>query len=57
VALLDELRASDIKVSAAVRLLYQALGEPVDIKKWKRLAARFRKRRQRRRSAGMPEAL
>jgi len=39
-----------------VRKLSLAMGEPVDLQKWRRLSARFRKRRQRRRSPGTGDA-
>ena len=55
VALLDELRASGIKLTAAMRHLSWALDEPIDMKKWQRLAARYRTRSYRRRSAGAPK--
>lgn len=50
--LLDELQASGIKLGVAVRMVGVTLGEPMDAAARARLAARYRKRRQRRRSPG-----
>jgi hypothetical protein len=46
--LLEQLRAAGIRLNVAVRLLGPALGEPLDAANRGRLAARYRKRLQRR---------